>query len=124
MNSKLLLAFRIVFAVFLLFFGANKLLHFFDPPPPPSPEAIGYWTALMATKTMTLVAIVEIAAGLSLLLNKYVALMMVILMSVSVNAVLYHLALDSGSVIMAIALLVLNIAMLYLYKDKYKGLLS
>ena len=124
MNSKLLLAIRIIFAVFLLFFGSNKLLHFFDPPPPPSPEAIEYWTALMATKTLTLVAIVEVAAGLSLLLNKYAGLMMVILMSVSVNAVLYHIGLDSANIMMAVVLLVLNVFMLYSYKDKYKGLLS
>jgi putative oxidoreductase len=123
MNSKILLAVRIIFAVFLLFFGANKLFHFVDPPPPPA-DAMGYWTALMVTKTMTLVAIVEIAAGLSLLLNKYAGLMMVILMSVSVNAVLYHVALDSANVMMALVLLVLNLVMLYSYKDKYKGLLS
>jgi len=123
MNSKILLAVRILFAVFLLFFGANKLFHFVDPPPPPA-EAEGYWMALMVTKTMALVAIVEIAAGLSLLINKYGALMMVVLMSVSVNAVLYHLTLDSASVMMAVVLLVLNVIMLYSYKDSYKGLLS
>ena len=123
MNSKVLTVIKIVFALFLLFFGANKLFHFVDPPAPPA-SAMGYWEALMASKTMTLVAIVEIAAGLSLLLKKYAPLMMVILMSISVNAVLYHLTLDPGSTMMAAVLLVLNIVMLYAYKDNYKGLLS
>ena len=123
MNSKVLMIIRIVFALALLFFGANKLFHFMDPPPPPD-EAMGYWTALTASKTMTLVAIVEIAAGLALLLNKYAALMMVILMSVSVNAVLYHATMDSANIAMALVLLALNIVMLYAYKDKYKDLLS
>ena len=123
MNSKIFMVVRIVFAVFLLFFGANKLFHFIDPPAPPL-DAQGYWIALTVSKTMTLVAIVEIVAGLSLLLNKYAALMMVVLMSVSINAVLYHLTLDSGSVVMALVLLALNITMLYLYKANYKGLLS
>ena len=123
MNSKILMIIRIVFALALLFFGANKLFHFMDPPPPPE-AAMGYWTALMATKTMTLVAIVEIAAGLALLLNKYAALMMVILMSVSVNAVLYHATMDSSSIAMALVLLVLNVVMLYNYKDKYKDMLN
>ncbi len=93
-----------------------------DPPPPPE-EAMVYWQALTISKTMALVAIVEIVAGLALLLNKYAALMMVILMSVSVNAVLYHATLDPGSIPMALALLVLNVIMLYAYKDHYKGLL-
>ena len=123
MNSTVTLILRILFGLFLLFFGANKLFHFVDPPPPPE-TALGYWDALMTTKTMTLVAVVEIVAGLTLLLNKYAAPMMIILMSVSVNAVLYHLSLDPGSTMMAVVLLVLNLVMLYIYKDKYKDLLS
>ena len=123
MNNKILLVIRIVFALFLLFFGLNKFFQFMTPPPPPE-EAMGYWTALSASKTLALVAIVEIAAGLALLLNKYASLMMIILMSVSVNAVLYHATMDPGSIGMAVALLVLNVIMLYAYKDHYKSLLS
>ncbi len=123
MNSKVFMVIRIIFALALLFFGANKLFHFMDPPPPPE-EAMGYWTALTITKTMTLVAIVEILAGLSLILNKYASLMMLILMSVSINAVLYHATLDSASIAMAVVLLLLNIIMLYHYKDSYKELLK
>ena len=122
MNSKILLVIRIVFALFLLFFGLNKFFHFMSPPPPPE-EAMAYWTGLSVSKTMTLVAIVEIAAGLALLLNKYASLMMLILMSVSVNAVLYHATLDPASIGMALALLILNVIMLYAYKDHYKSLL-
>lgn len=123
MNSKVVLVLRIVFGLALLFFGSNKLFGFMDPPPPPE-AAMGFWAALMTSKTMTVVAIVEVAAGLSLLLNKYGALMMLILMSVSVNAVLYHLAFEPGSMVRGIVLLVLNIVMLYVYKDKYKDLLN
>lgn len=122
MNSKVLLVIRIVFALFLLFFGLNKFFQFITPPAPPA-DAQVYWNGLMASKTMTLVAIVEIVAGLALLFNKYSALMMIILMSVSVNAVLYHATLDPGGMGLAAVLLVLNIVMLYAYKDHYKGLL-
>ncbi len=124
MNSTVVMIVRIIFGLGLLFFGANKLFHFMDPPPPPSEEAMNYWGALMSTKTMTLVAIVEVLAGLALLLNKFAPLMMVILMSVSVNAVLYHATLDQGSIVMALVLLVLNIFMLYVYKAHYKDILN
>ncbi len=123
MNSKVLLVLRIIFGLFLLFFGSNKLFHYFDPPPPPE-VAYGYWEAIAAAHTLTLVAVVEMAAGISLWLNKYASLMMIILMSVSVNAVLYHLAFDPSNLPMAGALLVLNIVMLYAYKDNYKGLFT
>lgn len=113
---------RFILAIGLLFFGANKIFHFMSPPPPPE-EAMGYWQALTTSKTMMLVAIVEMVAGLSLLINKYAALMMIILMSVSINAVLYHLTLDPASTMMALVLLLFNIIMLFGYKDKYKELL-
>ncbi len=123
MNSKIFMIIRYILALGLLFFGTNKFLHFMSPPPPPE-EAMGYWQALTASNTMVLVGVVEAIAGLSLLINKYAALMMIILMSVSVNAVLYHMALDPGSTVMALVLLVFNILMLISYKDKYTALLK
>ena len=123
MNSKVFMVIRIIFALALLFFGANKLFHFMDPPTSPE-ESMGYWTAIMATKTIKVVALVEIVSGLTLLLNKYAALMMIILMSVSVNAILYHIAMDPDAIGMAVGLIILNIVMLYGYKDKYKELFN
>ena len=73
---------------------------------------------------MILVALVEIIAGLSLILNKFGALLALVLMSVSVNAVLFHAVLDPGGIAGAAVLLVLNIAVLIGYKDKYEELLS
>ena len=87
--------------------------------------AMAYFGALASAKVIPyLVGIVEIAAGLSLLLNKYASLMMLILMSVSVNAVLFHATLDPGNIVPALVLLVLNIAMLYGYKNNYKDILK
>tara|TARA_R110001583_G_scaffold118558_6_gene269973 strand:- start:1125 stop:1415 length:291 start_codon:yes stop_codon:yes gene_type:complete len=87
-------------------------------------EAEAYFGALMSAKTLMLVAIVEIVAGLALIFNKYGALLALILMSVSVNAVLFHATLAPGSISGALILLVLNIVVLYGYKDKYKDLLN
>lgn len=122
MNSKILMVLRILLGVFVLVFGLNKFFHFI-PMGEMSADASAYFGALTSTKTITLVAIVEIAAGLALILNKYGALMSVILMSVSVNAVLFHLMLDPANIAGAIVLLVLNIIALYNYKDSYKSLL-
>jgi hypothetical protein len=73
---------------------------------------------------MDLVAIVEIVAGISLIFNKYGALLALILMSVSVNAVLFHAILEPGSIPGALVLLVLNILVIIGYKSKYKDLLA
>lgn len=123
MNSKLLLALRIFFSVFLLFFGFD---HFFNyiPFPEMAPQANDYFANLLSTYAMHLVGIVEILAGLAFLFNRFGALMALILMSVSINAVLFHLFLDPEKIYGALMLLILNIIFLIHYKEKYALLLK
>ena len=123
MNPKVFMVLRILLGVFLLIFGANKFLHFM-PMGEMSEAAMNYFGALSSTHTMTLVAIVEILTGLALVFNKYGALMSLILMSVSVNAVMFHASLEPGSIGPALVMLLLNIAMLVGYKDQYQDLLK
>ena len=73
---------------------------------------------------MVLVALVEIVAGSALRLNKYGALFALILMSISINAVLFHAVLDSALVTPAGGLLVLNSDVFIGYKDHYNAFLS
>ena len=122
MNSKVFMVLRILLGIFVLVFGLNKFLQFI--PMEEMSEAVGnYFGALTVTKTITLVAVVEIMAGLAIIFNKYGALFTLILMSVSVNAVLFHATLEPDSILGALILLILNLAVLYGYKDKYKDLL-
>ena len=123
MNSKVFLVVRILLGLFVLIFGLNKFLNFI-PMGGEMPDAvIAFFGAVSSSYTLKLVAIVEILAGLALLLNKYGALMALILMSVSVNAVLFHAALLPEGIGPALALLILNILALMGYKDRYKDLL-
>ncbi|MEH6536427.1 MAG: DoxX family membrane protein [Psychroserpens sp.] len=123
MNSKVFMVLRILLGLYVLVFGLNKFMHFI-PDFELGADGIAYFGALTSTKTITLVAVVEIVAGLALITNKFGALLAIILMSISVNAVLFHATLDPGNSAGAIALLVLNIAVLVGYKDKYKALLN
>lgn len=123
MNSKVFMVLRILLGLFVLMFGFDKFFHFI-PMEAPTGDAGAYFGALTSSKTLILVAIVEIVAGLALIINKYGAIMTLILMSVSVNAVLFHAVLAPDDIIGALVLLVLNIVMLYAYKDKYKDLLK
>jgi putative oxidoreductase len=122
--NKVLTVIRIIFGILIAIFGANKFLNFM-PAPKEMPEAVmNYMTALMSTKTLELVGAVEVVAGLSFIFNKYGALMAIILMSVSINAVLFHLFLGPADIMGALILLILNIVMLYAYRSKYKDLLK
>ncbi|AUC82364.1 DoxX family membrane protein [Lacinutrix sp. Bg11-31] len=124
MNPKVFMILRILLGIFVLIFGINKFLNFLPAPEGMSADAGAYFGALVNSKTMALVAIVEIVAGLALIFNKFGALMAIILMSVSINAVLFHAVLDSANIAPALALLALNIVALIGYKHKYKYLLS
>ena len=106
MNSKVFMVLRIVFGLMLLVFGLNKFFNFMDPPPGVSADAGAYFWALLNSKAIYLVAVVEIVTGLSMLINKCGALMSLILMSVSVNAILFHAVLDPGNILLAIVLLI------------------
>ncbi|GMN10955.1 hypothetical protein MTsPCn9_27330 [Croceitalea sp. MTPC9] len=122
MNSKIFLIVRILLGVFVLVFGLNKFLNFL-----PAFELTGdpleYFSALSKSQTLNLVGVVEVVAGLALIFNKWGALMAVILMSISVNAVLFHATLDPANIGPAIGLLLLNIIALVGYKDKYADML-
>ncbi|MBT8254796.1 MAG: DoxX family membrane protein [Flavobacteriaceae bacterium] len=125
MNSKLFMGLRILLGLFVLVFGANKLYpDGFLPMPEMSGDAGAYFGALANSKTLLLVAIVEVLAGLALIFNKYGALLALVLMSVSVNAVLFHATLDPGGIGGALMLIILNLLVLYGYKDRYKDILK
>jgi uncharacterized membrane protein YphA (DoxX/SURF4 family) len=124
MNSKVFMVIRIILGLLLLVFGLNKFLNFLPAPEGMSEAAGAYFGALMSAKVITLVGIVEILAGIALILNKYGALMALILMSVSVNIVLFHITLDPEGIAPGFAVLILNIMALYSYKNKYKDLLA
>lgn len=123
MNSKIFMVVRILLGLFVLIFGLNKFLNFMPAGGDMSEGAMTYFGALSSTNTIQLVAIVEILAGLAFIFNKFGALLAIILMSVSVNAVLFHATLDSANIGPALGLLILNIIVLIGYKDKYKDLL-
>ncbi len=123
MNSKVFMVLRILLGLFVLVFGLNKFLHFI-PMEAPSGDVATYFGALASSKTLILVAVVEILAGIALIFDKFGALMALILMSVSVCAVLFHATLDPANIAGALVLIVLNIAILFGYKDKYAGLLA
>ena len=122
MSSKIFMAIRILLGVFVLVFGLNKFLHFI-PDFEIQGDALNYFTALSQTQTLNLVGIIEVVAGLALIFNKWGALMALILMSVSVNAVLFHATLDPANIAGAAVLLILNLLTLVGYKDRYKEIL-
>ena len=120
--KKGVLIVRILLGVMMIIFGANKFLHFM-PMPHMAAEMESFLGAIGATGyLMPLVAIVEIVAGITFVTNKFAALGAVILVPVMLNAFLAHLFLDPTGIGGAAGALIMNIFLMFGFKDKYAEL--
>ena len=123
MKTKLYMIVRILAGLMLVVFGSNKFLGFIEMQPG-SLEMGAFMMALFQSGyLMKLVAVVEVLAGIAFLLNKYTALMAVVLMPVMLNAFLAHLFLDIGGIGGATILLVFTIVIMLNNVDRYRNIL-
>lgn len=124
MSTKLLMAVQVIAGLMLIVFGSNKFFGFLSMSPPAA-EMGAFLGALFATGYLfKIIAVIEIAAGLAFLLNKYVALMAVVLMPVMLNAFLAHLFLDPSGIAGAAVLVILTIVIMVGHKERYRAILE
>lgn len=124
MKERVVKIIRVLLALILIIFGLNKFLNFM--PLPPMPEAAqAFMGALIETGyLMVIVAIVEIIAGIFLLINQYSAFMLILIFPILVNALLFHLFLDLKGIGGALLTISLTIFLMVKAFDTYKILLS
>lgn len=98
MINKILIGIQVLAGLMLIVFGLNKFLHFIPMGEPPA--GMGeYLGALFKTGFIfPVIAVIEIAAGVAFVSNKFAPLMVIILMPVIVNAFLAHLFLDPAGI--------------------------
>ena len=120
--NKAKLIVRILLGIMLVIFGLNKFLEFM--PMPPMPEIAGEFMGALVKSgyIMVIVAIVEIVAGVLLLINKYQPLTLVILFPILLNAFLFHLFLDLAGIAGAAMAVAMNIFLFFVNKESYKEL--
>ena len=115
---------RFLLAIMLIVFGLNKFLQFM--PMPPLPDVAGAFMGALAASgyILPIVAIVEIGAGIFLLINKFKALALVVLFPVALNAFLFHVFLDLPGIGGAFFLIIMNVFLMFGEKDAYASLLK
>lgn len=67
---------------------------------------------------------VEIIAGILLLIRRYVPLALVVLASIIVNIVAFHIFVDSELLPLAILVALIEVLLTWFYRDSFKGLLE
>lgn len=118
MNSKVLLVIRVLLALFMIVFGANKLFHFMPPP-----EMTGPGAELMAlygaSGFMAIVGLLELLAGLVLLVGKFIPISLTIIVAIMFNAALFHVLYDPATIAGSLVALILTLILIFAYKKKF-----
>lgn len=115
---------RYLLALMLLVFGLNKFLKFMTMPEMPE-QAQAYMAALNSTGILfPLLGIIYLITAVTLVLNRYAALMLLVLTPITVNILLFHASLAPGGIVPGLILAVLNVLALLHYKEKYAPLLK
>lgn len=122
MKNKVLVGIQIVAGLMLIMFGSNKFIHFMSMPE--SSVAMGLFMGALnaADYVFPVVGAVEVLAGVAFVVNRYVALMVVILTPVMLNAFLAHLVLDTSGIGGSAMLLVMMGTIFYNHRAEYKPL--
>ncbi len=115
---------RYLLALLLLVFGSNKFLGFMEMPPMPE-EAQAYLSALGSTGVLfPLLGVIYIITAITLLADRFAALLLLILAPVAVNILLFHATLAPSGIGPGIILTVLLILTMIRYKPKYEAILQ
>ena len=115
---------RILLGLIFVVFGLNGFLNFIPMGPMPTGLAGQFIGALVQSHYFWVVAALQIAGGLLLLVNRYVPLGLVLLGPVIVNIFLYHLLLLPAGMAMAVLVIALWLIVYYAHRSAFAGIFA
>jgi hypothetical protein len=123
-SSKVKTGLRILLGALWLLFGLNGFFQFL-PMPPPAPAMGNILGALFATGYFfPFLKATETILGLLLVSNSFTLLALIISAPITINIVLMHGMLDPSGIGGGAIMILLNIALAYLYRDHYREVLK
>jgi len=122
-RSKVPVVARTLLGLAFTVFGLNFFLHFLPQPPPP-PELMTYVGALMSAKIMTIVKVVEVAAGLALLGGVFVPLALTLLAPIEIGILATHLAFEPSGLLIIAVLMALTLYLAWSYRSVFAPMLQ
>jgi uncharacterized membrane protein YphA (DoxX/SURF4 family) len=115
---------RTLLGFIFVVFGSNAFLHFIPMPPPPQNLAGDYLRVFVASGYIYVVAILQIACGLLLLIGRFVPLGLTILGAMIVNILLFHGLMAPEGFPPALVVTALELFLLWQYRAAFAGLLQ
>jgi len=112
----------VILGVVLISFGLNKFINFMPAVELSAPGLEFMGAFIKIGYGMTIVAVVEIIAGILIAANVFRALALVALFPIMLNALLFHVFLDPENMLPAVVTILMNIFLMYAVRDKYAPL--
>ena len=113
---------RLLLGLIFVVFGLNGFLNFLNMGPMPTGLAGQFIGALSLSHYYWVVAALQVAGGVLLLVGRFVPLALVLLGPVIVNIVLYHVFLNPSGVGLAIVVVILWLIVFYGYRQYFSGI--
>jgi putative oxidoreductase len=114
---------RLLLGLIFVVFGLNGFLNFIKGPMP-SGLAAQFVGALVLSHYFWVVAAIQVAGGVLLLVNRYVPLALVLLGPVIVNIILYHVFLNLSGATLAAVVTVLWFIVFYGKRQYFSGIFA
>jgi len=112
----------VILGVVLISFGLNKFINFMPAVELSAPGLEFMGAFIKIGYGMTIVAVVEIIAGILIAANVFRALALVALFPIMLNALLFHVFLDPENMLPAVVTILMNIFLMYAVREKYAPL--
>ena len=122
MNTKLILALRILLGILLIVFGSNKFIGFLPDFEFANPEAGVLFGALANSYILKTVGFIEVLVGLLLVSKKFVPFALVLMAPISVNIILFHGTLDPANIGPGAFVFAINAILIYANWNVFKNL--
>lgn len=115
---------RLLLGLVFVVFGLNGFLNFLDMGPMPTGLAGQFIGALVLSHYFWVVAALQIAGGVLLLVNQFVPLALVLLGPVIVNILLYHIFLNPSGMLVAVVVTILWLIVFYAKRQYFSGIFA
>ena len=114
---------RVLLGLIFVVFGSNAFLLFIPMPPLPQRVTGEYLHAFFASGYVYVIGGLQFIAGLLLLIGRFVPLGLTILGAIIVNIWCFHILMAPEGVPPAIVVTVLELFLLWRYRDAFAGIL-
>ena len=115
---------RILLGLIFVVFGLNGFLNFLSMGPMPSGLAGQFVGALVLSHYFWVVAALQVAGGVLLLVGRFVPLGLVLLGPVIVNIILYHVFLNPTGLSLAVVVAILWLIVFYGYRQSFSAIFA